>query len=82
MFIPYILVPVVLTIIAYFATTIGLVPVATFIPPWVTPPIIGGFLATQSFRGALLAAFNLFISVAMYIPFVSIATRMQEENKR
>lgn len=81
MFIPYILVPVVLTIVAYFATTIGLVPVATFIPPWVTPPIIGGFLATQSFRGAILAALNLLISVGMYMPFVSIATRMQEEKK-
>lgn len=81
MFIPYILVPVVLTIVAYLATTIGLVPVATFIPPWVTPPIIGGFLATQSFRGAILAALNLLISVGMYMPFVSIATRMQEEKK-
>lgn len=43
MFIPFILVPMVLVTVAYVATATGLVPAATFMPPWVTPPIIGGF---------------------------------------
>ena len=43
----------------------------------VTPPIIGGFLATQSFSGAILAAVNLVISIVMYVPFVSLATRQE-----
>jgi PTS system cellobiose-specific IIC component len=77
MFIPFILTPMVCVTTAYFATKFGLVPPATVMPPWVTPPIIGGFLATQSFSGAILAAVNLVISIAMYVPFVSLATRQE-----
>lgn len=73
MFIPFILTPIVLVTVAYIATNIGLVPVATAMPPWVTPPIIGGFLATQSIAGGVLAAVNLVISVIIYAPFVKIS---------
>ncbi|WP_068710694.1 PTS sugar transporter subunit IIC, partial [Tetragenococcus solitarius] len=72
MFIPFIVVPMVLVSVAYFATSLGIVPVATFMPPWVTPPVIGGFLATQSFAGAVLAAVNLILSVVIYVPFVKL----------
>lgn len=74
MFIPFILVPMVLVTVSYIATVVGLVPAATFMPPWVTPPIIGGFLATKSIAGGILAAVNLLISVVIYMPFVKIAT--------
>ncbi|UXJ96436.1 PTS sugar transporter subunit IIC [Enterococcus raffinosus] len=77
MFIPFILTPMVCVTTAYFATSLGWVPAATVMPPWVTPPIIGGFLATQSFSGAILAAVNLVISIVMYVPFVSLATRQE-----
>ena len=73
MFIPFISTPVVLVIVAYFATSLGLVPAAVTMPPWVTPPIIGGVLATQSIAGGVLAAVNLAISVVIYAPFVKIA---------
>ena len=74
MFIPFILVPIVLVTVAYVATATGLVPAATFMPPWVTPPIIGGFLATKSIAGGVLAAVNLLISILIYMPFVKVAT--------
>ena len=74
MFIPFILVPMVLVTVAYVATATGLVPAATFMPPWVTPPIIGGFLATKSIAGGVLAAVNLLISILIYMPFVKVAT--------
>ncbi|MEG0255059.1 MAG: PTS sugar transporter subunit IIC [Vagococcus sp.] len=77
MAIPFILTPMVCVTTAYFATKFGLVPPATVMPPWVTPPILGGFLATQSFSGAILAAVNLVIAVVMYIPFVSLVTRQE-----
>lgn len=79
MFIPFILTPMVCVTTAYFATSFGWVPVATVMPPWVTPPIIGGFLATQSFAGGLLAAINLVIAVLIYMPFVSLATRQEQK---
>lgn len=73
LFIPFILTPVVLVLVAYTATKFGLVPAAVTMPPWVTPPIIGGILATQSIAGGVLAAVNLVISVVIYAPFVKIA---------
>lgn len=80
MFIPFILTPMVLVTVAYFATSTGLVPAATVMPPWVTPPVIGGFLATNSLSGAVLSAVNLLISILIYLPFVKVAT-IQEMKK-
>ncbi len=80
MFIPFILTPMVLVSVAYFATSTGLVPAATVMPPWVTPPIIGGVLATKSISGGVLAAVNLLLSVLIYLPFVKVAT-IQEKRK-
>lgn len=80
MFIPFILTPMVLVTVAYFATSLGLVPVATVMPPWVTPPIIGGALATSSISGGVLAAVNVILSVLIYMPFVKISV-IQEEKR-
>ncbi|EOH87950.1 PTS sugar transporter subunit IIC [Enterococcus pallens] len=77
MFIPFILTPMVCVTTAYFATKFGLVPPATVMPPWVTPPILGGFLATQSIAGAVLSAVNLAISIVMYVPFVMLSTKQE-----
>lgn len=73
MFIPYILTPLVIVSIAYVATKIHLVPAATILVPWTTPPIIGGVLATQSWTGGVLAAVNLVIATLIYIPFAKVA---------
>lgn len=73
MFIPYILAPLVIVSIAYVATAIHLVPVATILVPWTTPPIIGGVLATQSWAGGILAAVNLVVATLIYIPFAKVA---------
>ena len=80
LFIPYVLTPLVLVTVAYFATAVGLVPAATIIAPWTTPPIIGGALATQSLAGGVLAAVNLLISVLIYLPFVKMA-QIQESRR-
>lgn len=80
LFIPFILTPMILTTIAYFATFLGLVPAATVMPPWVTPPIIGGILATKSIAGGVLATVNLLVSILVYIPFVKVATIQETKN--
>lgn len=80
MFIPFILTPMICVSTAYFATKYGLVPAATVMPPWVTPPIIGGVLATKSIAGGILAGVNLLIAVVMYIPFVMMAN-VQEQKR-
>lgn len=80
MVIPFVLAPMVCVTIAYFATSSGIVPAATVMPPWVTPPIIGGILATNSIAGGILAAVNIIVSVLIYTPFV-IMSNIQEEKK-
>jgi PTS system cellobiose-specific IIC component len=50
--------------------------------PWVTPPIVGGFLATGGhMSGAVLAAINLVISTAIYLPFVYAQVKIDTKNK-
>ncbi|PLS36774.1 PTS lactose transporter subunit IIC [Carnobacterium maltaromaticum] len=80
MFVPFVLTPMILVTVAYFATSTGLVPAAIAMPPWVTPPIIGGFIATNSIAGGVLAAVNLVIAIVIYAPFVKIA-EIQELKK-
>ncbi|WP_313892141.1 PTS sugar transporter subunit IIC [Psychrobacillus sp.] len=80
--IPFIMTPMVNVSIAYFATKFGLVPAATIAAPWVTPPVINGFLVTQSWAGAALSLFLIVLSVCIYLPFVAMANRtakIQEE---
>lgn len=79
-FIPWLLVPVVLTIIAYLATSMGLVPYVHVVVPWVVPPVIYAWLATGgSFAAALLALVNLVIAVAIWSVFVILANRFDVE---
>jgi PTS system cellobiose-specific IIC component len=45
--------------------------------PWITPPIIGAFLATGfSWTAAVLAVVNLAISVLIWSVFVIMANRI------
>jgi len=75
--IPFISIPVVLTVFSYFMIKTGIVPHTIAFIPWTTPPIIGGFLTTGSWKGAALAAFNLAFAIVAYIPFVRIAANME-----
>ena len=76
MFIPFVLIPVVLTIISYFSLAIGFVPKTVAMLPWTTPPFISGYLVTGgSWRGIALQAVNLAIATLIYIPFVMAGLR-------
>lgn len=73
--VPFLLTPIILVIVSYSALSLGLVPKTIAFIPWTTPPVIGGFLATGSWRGAALAIINFIISVMIYVPFVKVAAR-------
>ncbi|MCH1626498.1 PTS sugar transporter subunit IIC [Ferdinandcohnia quinoae] len=73
--IPFIITPVVLTVFSYLVIAAGIVPKTIAFIPWTTPPIIGGFLATGSLKGAALAFVNLVIAVVIYLPFIKVAER-------
>lgn len=82
-FIPFILGPIIMTIVSYLAISLGLVYPVVAVIPWVTPPIIGGLLATGGhISGAVLAAVNLAISILIYIPFVIAQGRMEAKKEQ
>lgn len=75
--IPFIFAPIVLTITTWLGISVFGVTATTVWIPWTSPPIIGGFLASTNLSGAILAAFNLGIAVAIYFPFV-VASNIAE----
>ena len=76
MLIPFVLTPVVNAIVTYTSMMVGLVPYTTGVTlPWTTPPIIGGFLATGSWRGAVLQIVLVIISFLIYFPFFKAADK-------
>ncbi|MBB6214378.1 PTS system cellobiose-specific IIC component [Anaerosolibacter carboniphilus] len=83
LFIPFILTPGILTLIAYTATAIGLVPPTYVAMPWITPVGIGGFLATGgSIAGGILALVNFAAAVLIYLPFVVLADRQVKDKEK
>lgn len=70
MAIPFILTPVVLTLISYIATASGLVPVVTQSVDWTVPILFSGYKATGSISGSILQLINLVVGICIYIPFI------------
>ena len=70
LFIPFVLVPVISSVVSYLAIKSGLVPLFGGVnPPWTTPPIISGLISGGP-RTALLQVVIIIISVAIYAPFL------------
>lgn len=82
--IPWILAPVVVTIITYFAMSTGLVPKpAGIIVPWTTPIGLNGFLATgNAWQGAVLQFVNLLVVMGIWWPFLKILDKNYYENEK
>lgn len=76
--IPFIIAPMVNAIITYFAMKLGLVPLCTgTVIAWTMPPIISGFLATNSIAGSILQIINIIIDILIYLPFMSALNKRQ-----
>jgi PTS system cellobiose-specific IIC component len=80
MFIPFIIIPGVLTFTAWFATYTGIIPPTYVAIPWITPVGIGAFLATGgNLLAGLMALINFAIATVIYVPFVMLADRINTE---
>lgn len=82
--IPWLIAPVVVTVITYVSMSTGLVPKpAGIIVPWTTPPLLSGFLATgNAWQGAVLQAFNLFVVMIIWWPFLKILDKNYYETEK
>ncbi|TYS69457.1 PTS sugar transporter subunit IIC [Sutcliffiella horikoshii] len=78
--IPFLFIPVVLTLTAYLATVSGFIGYTNVVVPWVTPVGISAFLSTSGdIKAALVAIINLVIAIIIYYPFVKLANRYESE---
>lgn len=82
MFIPFNLVPLVLTTISYTAIKFGLVNGFTTFQAWTLPAPIGGFLsAGNDWRVVVLIAVNLLVATIIYYPFVKAYDKKMIEDE-
>jgi len=69
--IPFMIAPLVMAIIAWFATSLGLVNPTYAIAPWTLPAPIGAFIATGGdWMGVVLGLVNIAIATVIYLPFI------------
>jgi PTS system cellobiose-specific IIC component len=77
--VPFIMMPVISTLILYFCQYIGLVPLfGAVMVPWTTPPIISGFII-GGWKIALLQGLILLSSFFVYLPFIRKIDQMNLE---
>jgi PTS system cellobiose-specific IIC component len=76
-FIPFLLAPVVMVTIAYFALQAGLVSPIKANIVWSMPPIMNSLVATLDWRAPILQLFNMAIGFLIYLPFVKAANRIK-----
>lgn len=75
--IPFCIVPCVSTLIAYAATSWNLVSCTYLTIPWITPPVVSGFLATGGdWRASVLQVAIILVGIAIYAPFVIASNRL------
>lgn len=76
--IPFVVVPLVSMLIAYNAAILGWMPVGVQNVNWTTPVFFSGYLATGSWRGALVQLIILLVGTLIYLPFIRLSERLQE----
>lgn len=77
--IPAVIIPSINLIIAYILTNLNIVGRVIAQVPWITPPGFYAFFATGGdFMAALLSVALLALDVLIYIPFVKVSNKVQE----
>lgn len=75
--IPFILGPVLITIVSYYSISNGWINEPYLLMPWVLPAPIGAFLSTGDIRAVVLVLFNIAVLTLLYMPSVIIYERKQ-----
>ncbi|MEW6341017.1 MAG: EAL domain-containing protein [Pseudomonadota bacterium] len=76
--IPFICVPLALCLLTLAAVESGWLTLHPVAMMWTTPPLLSGWMLTNSWRGVLLQLVEICLSTALYLPFV----RKAESNRR
>ena len=68
--IPFILAPMASAMVGYFSIAMHFVPKITAQQPWPTPVGLSGFIATQSWQGAIATILAAVAAGAIWFPFI------------
>jgi PTS system cellobiose-specific IIC component len=75
---PFIFGPVILGIITYYLMELGMIRRCCISAPWVTPPILIGFLATGGdIRGAIWNVVAIGLLTVLWTPFIMMADKLE-----
>jgi len=81
--VPWILSPIVVTLVTYFAMASGIVPRPTGVTvPWTVPVFINGMMATNSFAGGLIQLVNMAIVFVIWFPFLKVIDRVNVKKEQ
>ncbi|MDR0601401.1 MAG: PTS transporter subunit EIIC [Treponema sp.] len=75
--IPFVTVPMLLTITTWAASFLGMLPTGPVKITWTTPVLISGWAASGSLSGSLVQIFNIFLGFCVYLPFVRLAEKVK-----
>lgn len=74
--IPCAIIPSINLIIAYAATSLGIISKTVAAAPWITPPVIQSFIATGGdIRAAVLTVILIILDIFLFLPFVLAANK-------
>ena len=82
LFVPFIIVPMANMAVSYAAMALGIVPPVVVDVSWTTPPVVGGFVATGSWTGAVLQLVCIVLGTAIYLPFLRRYERLADGRAR
>lgn len=68
--VPFVLAPMASAMVGYFAIATHFVPKITAQQPWPTPVGLSGFIATQSWQGAIATILAAVVAGAIWFPFI------------
>lgn len=80
--VPFVIAPMVNTLVAWLAMSSGLVPLTRAEASWTMPPILSGFLTTGSVMGSILQIILILIDVALYLPFFIAAEKQFKQQEK
>jgi len=81
--IPWVLAPMVVTGVTYFAMATGIVPPPTGVAvPWTVPIVFNGMLATNSWLGGALQLVNFSIVFFIWFPFLKLIDSVNVKNEK
>jgi PTS system cellobiose-specific IIC component len=80
--VPFVVAPLVLAVVSYYAMVLGLVARPAYYIPSTIPLPIGAFLATRDWRSVILMLLNVALGVGIYWPFVAVYERNERKRER